>query len=71
MVKKLKFIAIGNRGLLKEESYNYNYPEDWEDLMNPGGEYSSVKVPDGFLVDWISYTPALEQVTYYCLEGTK
>lgn len=70
MVKKLKFITIDGR-VLKEESYNYNYPEDWEDLMDPGGEYSSVEIPDGFVVDWISYFPSLEQVNYYCLEGTK
>ena len=67
MVKKLKFITIDGR-LLKEESVKYNYPEDWEDFMDPDGKYSSVKSPDGFVVDWISYLPSLEQLNYYCLE---
>ena len=67
MVKKLKFISITG-DVLKVEYYNYKYPEDWENLMDPGGEYSTVKVPGGFVVDWISYLPSLEQLNYYCVE---
>ena len=68
MVKCLKFRTISG-DLIKEVPFNYNYPEDWEEIMGAGEDWSFIKIPEGYTLDWIDYTPGTKTVTYYLLEG--
>ena len=65
MVEKLIFKNLAGT-IIQEENFKYKYPEDWECLMDPGGEYSFVQPPKGFAVNTISYNPRFKTITYRC-----
>lgn len=68
MVKRLQFRTISGY-LIKEVPFNYNYPEDWEAIMEAGEDCSYIKIPEGYTLDWITYYPSTKTVIYYLLEG--
>lgn len=65
MVEKLIFKNLAGT-IIQEEKFDYKYPEDWECLMDPGGEYSFVQPPKGYAVNTISYNPRFKTITYRC-----
>ena len=65
MVEKLIFKNLAGT-VIQEENFNYKWPEDWDDLMEPDGNYSCVKSPKGYAVNTISYNPRLKTITYIC-----
>lgn len=71
MVKKLifrKFLPYyGETNIIKEVNYHYNWPEDWEYLMDPEDVVKWAKL-DGYKIDFISYTPETQTLNYFCKE---
>lgn len=65
MVKKLIFKNLSGT-TIQEEDFIYKYPEDWESLMDPDGEYAWVKTPRGFKVKFIVYNPETQTIIYRC-----
>ena len=54
--------------LIKEETYHYKWPEDWEDIMWPESEYSTVTIPEGYKVDAVIFDPENNEIHYFLKE---
>ena len=71
MVKRLVFREFhpyyGDTKIIKEALYDYKRPEDWEYLMNPEEVVKWVKL-EKYKIDFISYTPEEQTLTYFCKE---
>lgn len=63
---KLMFFCYSE--MIKEEVFHYNWPEDWEDIMWPGGEYSTVKIPEGYKVDAVIFDSDNNEIHYFLKE---
>lgn len=64
MVKKLVFKNLTSN-IIHEEKYNYQYPEDWEFLMDTYDVLKWVKLK-GYKINTIHYNPQLKTLTYRC-----
>ena len=65
MVKKLIFKNLSGT-IIQEEDFIYQYPEDWEGLMDPDGENTWLRAPRGFKVKFICYNPEMQTIIYKC-----
>lgn len=72
MVKKLVFREIrpyyGEANIIKEVAYHYKWPEDWEYLMNSEDIVIWAEL-EKYIIDFISYSPETQTLTYFCREG--
>ena len=71
MVKKIKFKDISGYTIAPEVEYKYDYPEDWEMLMDPEDYFKhTVSNISGYVVYNIVYYPDNQELIFYCMEGT-
>lgn len=63
---KLLFFCYSQ--IIKEEIYHYKWPEDWESLMWADSEYSTVKIPEGYVVDAVLFDSENNELHYFLKE---
>lgn len=67
MIKKIKFKDISCYPIHPDIEYKYDYPEDWEMLMNPEDYFKHTL--SGYTVYNIVYYPDNQELIFYCMEG--
>lgn len=68
MVERL-IACTGDSKILNYVTYNYEYPEDWELLMDPNEKWLKEEfIPKGYKIGCITYDYNIKTLLYICVK---
>ena len=67
MIKRLVFRDISGFRIRQDIEFKYDYPEDWEMLMDPEDYFK--RTISGYTVYNIVYYPDNKELIFYCMEA--